>query len=116
MVALNIYLPTIGFKNEVILALDREGLTTTNDLLDLDEDDVEHLFKLIKTPGGKILNPAYVPPGAAPAGITRGAAAAAAPAVAPAVYIPQYIPAFGISVPYLITSIWYSSSSTCNTW
>ena len=103
MVALSTYLPTINFKNEVIVALDREGLSTTDDLLDLDEDDVENLFKVIKAPGGQVLNPAYVPPGGTPAIATRGAATAAAPAVVPAIYIPQHIPAVGINVPYLNT-------------
>ena len=105
MVALSTYLPMINFKNEVIVALDREGLSTTDDLLDLDEDDVENLFKIIKTPGGQIPNPAYVPPGGmpAPAIVTRGTATATAPAAVPAIYIPQYIPAIGINIPYLNT-------------
>ena len=63
MVTLSTYLPTINFKNAVIVALDREGLSTTDDLLDLEEDNVKNLFKIIKTPRGEIPNPAYVPPG-----------------------------------------------------
>ena len=90
MVTLSTYLPTINFKNAVIVALDWEGLSTTDDLLELEEDDLENLFKIIKTPGGEILNLAYIPPGGTPA-------------VVPAIYIPQYIPAIGINVPYLNT-------------
>ena len=78
MVTLSTYLPTINFKNAVIVALDWEGLSTTDDLLDLEEDDVKNLFKIIKTPGGQILNPAYIPP-------------SGTPAVVPAIYLPQFI-------------------------
>ena len=94
MVALSAYLRSIGFKAELVTALDNEGISDTEDLKELDDDDVDSLFKVIKNPGGQIPNPAYVAPAAA---ATR--AGAAAPAAA--VYIPPFLLASGIKVPYL---------------
>ena len=52
MVALNIYLNTIGFLTAIIRDLDSQSLTNTTDLKDLEEVDIRAIFKLIRNPGG----------------------------------------------------------------
>ena len=71
MSQLNDYLQTLGFKNEVIVALDSEDISVTTDLIDITEEDAKTIFKLLKNPGGQIPNPAFLAAGGTPGVTTR---------------------------------------------
>ena len=82
----------------LIDGLTSQGLTDTDDLADLDEDDVRQIFKLIKSLGGTVPNPAY--PGPAAGGRGRGGRGGRGQA-AGGYYIPPTIPEEGVKVQYV---------------
>ena len=98
MSQLNDYLQTLGFKNEVIVALDSEGICVTTDLIDITEEDAKTIFKLLKNPGGQIPNLAFLAAGGIPGVTTRATAGTDA---ATGGYILEFMPAPGLHISYL---------------